>query len=289
VAILFLFISIVGSTIMWPLNRWLAHRESDTTLYGLWIGVSGTVLSGILAVALGQDLGDLQTWLIGAVVAAAFSFGYCFALMRCIRTGPIGPSAAVNNMGLLWPVILGAAWMDPHPLQPWHWAGLGLTVAALLLFGLGGQRRPGADARASVSLRWGFWALLTWISSGVSMAAQDYASLHVPGQPFALVFAFMSITTVVLLVANLAGRKKLFSRVEMAAGAGNGALQVMSISAMFLALQTLDAELVFPFSIGTPVILALFLGAVVYRERIERAAVAATVLGMVGLVALSIG
>jgi drug/metabolite transporter (DMT)-like permease len=291
VAFFFLSLSILGSTIMWPLNRWLSRRGGDTTVYGLWIGATGTVLAGIMALALGEDLGDPLTWLIGAVIAAAFSFGYCFALMQCIRTGPIGPSAAVNNMGLLWPVVLGAAWMNPHPLRPWHWAGLALTVAALVLFGLGKTGNAGTsgnDAPRGVSLRWGFWAILTWISAGVSMTAQNYASLHVPRRPFALLFSFMGITTVVFIIVTAVGRRKVFSRTEMAAGAGNGALQVMSISAMFLALQTLNAELVFPFSIGTPVILALFLGAVVYRDRIERTGIIATVLGIAGLAALSL-
>jgi drug/metabolite transporter (DMT)-like permease len=286
---LFLGVSIFASTVMWPLNRWLTHRGGNAEVYGFWIGLTGALLSGALAMAFGQDLWDLETWLIGAVIGAAFSFGYCFALMRCVRTGPIGPSAAVNNMGLLWPVLLSAVWMDPHPLRPLHWAGLAATVAALVLFGTGSNQQSGApDANKRISLRWGFWAILTWIAAGTSMSAQLFASLHVPGQQFALLFSFMTVTTLIFLPIVARRGRAMFAVTEMAAGAANGTLQVTAISTMFLALHTLKAEIVFPFSIGTPVILALFLGAVVYRDRIDRAGAAATALGIVGLTALSL-
>jgi drug/metabolite transporter (DMT)-like permease len=259
-------------------------------VYGFWIGLTGAVLSGTLALAFGEDLGDPATWLIGVVIGTAFSFGYCFALMRCVRTGPIGPSAAVNNMGLLWPVLLSALWLDPHPLRPLHWGGLAATVAALILFGTSkAQASAAPDALKRISLRWGFWAILTWIAAGVSMSAQFYASLHVPGQQFALLFAFMSVTTLIFLPIVARRGRKMFSTPEVVAGASNGSLQVAAISTMFLALRSLKAEVVFPFSIGTPVILALFLGAVVYKDRIDRTGAVATALGVAGLVALSLG
>jgi len=286
--LLFLGISILGSTLMWPLNRWLTRRGGDTTVYGFWIGLTGAALSLVLSLLAGQDLGDPGTWLIGGVIGIAFSFGYCFALMRCVRTGPIGPSAAVNNMGLLWPVLLGAVWMDPHPLRVLHWAGLAATVIALVLFGSSTTQGPEAGRSARISLRWGFWALLTWISSGVSMSAQLFASKNVPHQQFALVFAFMTVTTLVFLPIVARRGRGMFPRTEVVAGMANGALQVASISTMFLALRTLDAEVVFPFAIGTPVILALFLGAVVYRDRIDRRGAVATALGVAGLAALSL-
>jgi len=285
--LLFLAVSILASTVMWPLNRWLTHREGNAEIYGFWIGCFGALLAGGFSLALGENLGDPETWLIGAVIGAAFSFGYCFALMRCVRTGPIGPSAAVNNMGLLWPVLLSAVWMDPHPLRPLHWVGLAATVAALVLFGTGKSQAAASGGR-QVSLRWGFWAILTWVSAGTSMSAQLFASLHVPGQQFALLFAFLCVTTLIFFPIVVRRGRRMFARTEVAAGAANGALQVAAIATMFLALRTLKAEVVFPFSIGTPVILALFLGAVVYKDKIDRAGAAATALGIAGLVALSI-
>jgi hypothetical protein len=56
----------------------------------------------------------------------------------------------------------------------------------------------------------------------------------------------------------------------MLAGAANGSLQAVPVSCMLVALQTLGAEILFPFSVGMPVVLALLLGTLVYPERIDR-------------------
>ena len=283
----FLGLSILGSTLMWPLNRWLTRSGGVARIYGFWIGVSGTVVSGLLCLVTGQGLSDPLIWLLGGIVGVAFAFGYCVALMRCVQIGPLGPSAAVNNMGLLWPVLLGAVWLDPHVLHLLPLAGFALIVVAIVLFGMS-PSQASAGGTARVSLRWGMWALLTWISAGVSMTAQLAASLWAPGEQFPLLFAFMSVTVAIFFPVVLRKGKRMFGRTEVLAGLGNGSLQVLSISTMFLALRTFKSEVVFPYTIGTPVILAIVLGALVYRDKIGKVSAVATALGVAGLLALSL-
>ena len=86
------------------------------------------------------------------------------------------------------------------------------------------------------------------------MTTQLAASLWVPGEQFPLLFAIMSVTVVAFLLFVLRKGKRMFGRTEVLAGLGNGFLQVISISTMFLALRTFKSEVVFQYTIGMPVI-----------------------------------
>jgi drug/metabolite transporter (DMT)-like permease len=292
-------LSVAASTLMWPVNRWVlsAPRPSGDRktaggvpeVYGFWIGTSGAAVAAVLSLLTGQRLDIGVVWILGAVVGLAFAVGYCIALMRCLATGPLGPSAVVNNMGLLWPVVLGAVWIQPHRLGVLSWLGLGLVVAGLVAFGFSRPTpREGVTAPArGASLRWGMWALLTWVAAGVSMSTQLAASVRAPEAPLPMACAYLASAAVFLLPIVLVGRRRLASPREMAAGAANGTLQVIAVSSMLVALRTLGAEVVYPFAVGLPVVLTLLLGTVVYRERVDRAGWIASALGVVGLVALS--
>jgi drug/metabolite transporter (DMT)-like permease len=288
-------LAVAGSTLMWPVNRWvlaaprtpsarLGDRRGGPEVYGFWIGVFGASVAAVASVAAGQRLDLGLVWLWGSLVGVCFGFGYCIALMRCIATGPLGPSAVVNNMGLLWPVLLGAMWIAPHALGAASWAGLGLVVGGLVMFGFS---RSGGATRAA-SLRWALWALATWVAAGVSMSAQLVASVRAPEAPFPLACAYLATAAVFLLPFVVVGRRPLFARREMLAGAANGSLQVLSVSCMLVALRTLKPEVVYPFSVGLPVVLALLLGAVVYRERIDPLGWIGSAFGVIGLTLISV-
>lgn len=282
---LYVGLSVVSSTLMWPVNRWAGRSGADTEAFGFWIGLWAALISGVATVITGQRLDLPVLWGLGALVGVSFGFGYCIALMRCLATGPLGPSAVMNNMGMLWPVVVGAAWLAPHRMAPVAWVGLALVVASLGLYGL--SRPTGSDARKA-SLRWAAWGVVAWVCAGVSMTAQLAASIWAPGQSFALVFTSLSSTAVFLLVYTRVRGRPLVRRRLVAAGAMQGVLQVVSVSTVQLALQTLHAELVYPFAIGLPIVLALLMGRLFYRERIDAVGWVASVLGVAGLVALSV-
>jgi drug/metabolite transporter (DMT)-like permease len=284
-ATLFLVLSIVGSTLMWPLNRRVADSGSRPLAYGFWISATGAVTATLVSLATRQDLANPRLWLVGAVMGAAFAFGYCFALQRCVAMGPLGPSAAVNNMGLLWPVVIGAVWLDPHPLGAPAWIGLAAVAVSLLLFGAGSG---GGDSAKRLSMEWGLWALATWAASGVSMSAQLMGSLTAPESPVPLVAACLATSTVLLAPFAARARAIVPTRLELAAGAANGLFQVAGVTFMLLALRNLPVEVVFPFAIGAPLIATLVIGRLVYRDAVSPAGWAASGVGLAGLVLLSL-
>ena len=284
-------IAVLCSTLMWPVNRWALADRGRPEVYGFWIGAFGAAVAAAASIATGQRLDIGVVWLLGAVIGVSFGFGYCIALMRCLATGPLGPSAVVNNMGMLWPVVLGALWIDPLPLGIVSWLGLGLVVAGLVCFGFSRPPGSGGDKVTETrraSLRWAFWALLTFLCAGLSMSTQLVVSRRAPEAPLPLACAYLATAAAFLLPIGLVGRRRLLAPRQMAAGAANGLMQVLAVSCMLVALRTLGPEVVFPFSVGLPVILALLLGAVVYHERIDRAGWAGSVLGVVGLLLISV-
>jgi drug/metabolite transporter (DMT)-like permease len=285
-AVACLCISIAASTVMWPLNRWVTRSGARPLASGCWLSLLGAALAAPAALAAGQDLLDPVAWAVGAVVGAAFAFGYCFALMKCVQIGPLGPSAAVNNMGLLWPVVLGAVWLDPHPLGIPAWIGLAAVVAALVLFGFGSAGGGGPAKR--MSLTWGFWALATWVAAGVAMSVQLVGMRRFAVQPISLVCAYLATSALFLLPFAIRGKVLAPKRGELLAGAGNGALQVVSASCLFFAIRQLPVEIAYPFAIGAPLIFALVLGRVVYRDAVSPAGWNASALGIAGLVLLSL-
>lgn len=181
---------------------------------------------------------------------------------------------AVTCSTLMWPVNRWALARGGRPEVYGFWIGA---------FGAAGA---GEARRASA--RWAFWALLTFQCAGLSMSTQLVVSLRAPEAPLPLACAYLATAAAFLLPIVLVGRRKLLVPRQMAAGAANGLMQTLAVSCMLLALRTLGPEVVFPFSVGLPVILALLLGALVYHERIDRAGWAGSALGVVGLILISV-
>jgi drug/metabolite transporter (DMT)-like permease len=267
-------------------NRWVVNRGGRPEAFGLATALTAAAISIPLAISLGQSLADPTVWAVGATIGAAFAVGYFMVVMHCLRIGPTGPTAAVNNMGLVWPVVVGLLWPESRALGLGALGGLILVVLGLGLFGIGSSRSPGG---AELSRRWVGWVLLGWLLAGVSMTAQYVGTVLVPDRPVALAAAFYTVAVLVLAGIAIRGRRFPLSRVEIRAGAVNGLISAAAIITTLLALRYARAEIVFPVTVAMPILLVLILSAVVYRERLSRLAWAACLAGGTGLVLLTLG
>ena len=100
-------LTVVGATVIWPVSRWVMHRDGRAEAYGFWIALTGSLCTALLALAMAQDLGSPVLWAIASVTGVAYAFGFCLIIPYCLRIGPVGPTCAANNMGLVWPVSFG--------------------------------------------------------------------------------------------------------------------------------------------------------------------------------------
>lgn len=284
-SVLLLTATVVLATLLWPVNRWAVNHGGRPEGFGLATALTAAAVSIPLAIALGQSLADPAVWAVGATIGIAFAVGYFMVIMHCLKIGPTGPTAAVNNMGLVWPVVVGLLWPEPRALGVGALGGLALVVLGLGLFGIGSSRTPGD---AGLSRRWVGWVLLGWLLAGISMTAQYVGTVLVPDRPLALTAAFYTVAALVLAGIAIQGRRFPLSRVEVGAGAVNGLISAAAIITTLLALRYARAELVFPVTVAMPILLVLVLSAAVYRERLSRLAWAACLTGGTGLVLLTL-
>jgi drug/metabolite transporter (DMT)-like permease len=282
-------IAVIGSTGVWLINRWVIFHGGRGEVYGFWSAGTSAFVSGCVLLALGQPPLQPEVWFIGAMIAVAYAVGYFVVIMHCLRIGPTGPTVAVNNMGMVWPVVLGALWLKPHPVGNWDAAGLVLVSLSLILFGFSNRQSQAGGRAQGMSAAWLSWALLGWLLSGVSLTGQLLASIHASNRPVTIVFALNVLTAILLAPAVLRRGSAWYTEREMIGGVLNGVVVAIGNVALLMALRYIGPEVVFPFTIALPIMLVLVLGQFLYREKLPGIGWAASVLGVLGLTGLSLG
>ena len=287
-SVLLLAMTVILATLLWPVNRWVMKRGAAPEGYGLWTSIMAAVISAAFALAFGQPLNQPAVWAVGAMIGFAFAVGYCLIIMHCLKIGPTGPTAAVNNMGLVWPVVVGLVWPQLQQLSAGVVVGLALVVIALVLFGIGSSAGSGDPAVARISRHWVAWVFLGWLLSGMSMTGQYIGSVVAADSPLALTAAFYAVATLILAPLVLRRGRAWINRVELTGGLVNGVLSAAALVTTLSALRYARVEIVYPVTVATPILLVLVLSSLVYRERLSRTAWAACAAGVAGLVVLSL-
>jgi len=286
---LLILIAVVCATLMWPVSRWIVRHGGRTVLYSLWLSVTAAIISGLVSLKTGQSLLQPTVWYIGIIIGFAFATGFCLVIMYCLKIGPGGPTVAMNNMGLVWPVLLDAIWLKPHSLNTFMMTGLTLIIFSLIIFGFGNMEKSNKSCIPKISVRWMYWAFLGWILAGVSMTGQLLGSIYVPDSPFALIFAFTLTAAVILFLIVFKSQDNYFNKREIIAGGVMGFLLAAAGAATLTALRYLNAGTVFSFTVVTPIILMLIIGRFVYHESLAKKDWLACFLSICGLINLVLG
>ncbi|MFH0964642.1 MAG: hypothetical protein V2A58_11610 [Planctomycetota bacterium] len=292
--------AVLGASLLWLVNRWAMKGDGRPEVFGFFGCVFATAFCALVAFFSQETFPLASAWPACAVVGLAFAVGYWLIVMHCIRIGPLGPTVLMNNMGFVIAVFAGLLWLKPRSVNRWLVAGLALTCVSLVLSGVsgrGGSRRgdrtegaAGPDGGGStITLRWWFWGFLAWAFAGMSLSGQLAASIAAPGAPASVVATYSFLAAVILLplaarVPNIMGRSRELRGGILAAG-----LQTIIGVATQSALQHAGAEVVFPVTVGGPVIVVVLLGRLVYRDRPGTWGYIACAIGIAAIVFLGIG
>ena len=243
-----------------------------------------------MSFAYGEEIPAADVLAISGVMALGHVMGYWLAIMHCLRIGPAGPTAAMNNMGLAVPVVLGAVWLQPHTISVPVAAGVAAVLLSFVCMGFAkSSPSNGITTGRTITTKWLIYAFAGWFLAGVAMTSHAAAGLRAPRSPFAITFVVWSIATCILAVLNVGDKKFFTRRRELAAGLSSGVLMCVTSISILGALRSFGPEVVFPISMGGAVVLVLLLGKVVFREHLRPAGWLACILGVIGIVLLSLG
>jgi drug/metabolite transporter (DMT)-like permease len=285
---LLLLAGVAGSTAFWVINRWASHRGARTVAYSFWMVLTGTVVSGLLVLFLRQPLNDGFLWTIGGMVGVFYAASL-FLIMYAMGTGPSGPVVAVNNMGIVWPVVISLVWLRPRTPTPALIVAMLSVCGAVVVLSLAqnGKANTSAPGAATDGRRRALVMLLLWAVAGSSQGSQAVGAARLGNSPLGVIFAYNLVALVIETVLFLRQRPVQVRRNEVLPGVFLGTVLVGTAVTHFMAVPRLGAEVVFPFVVATPIIIMLLVARFVHHEVISRAAWIACLVGGVGLVLLA--
>ena len=281
---LLLLVPVILSTVIWPINRRVMQNGGRGDVYGFWISITAAACGAVMATLLHQSLTVGGMWVIGGIIGLAFSLGFCIIVNYCLTIGPTGPTVALNNMGLIAPVVVGLIWPQRQTLTLPIGIGIVLVVLAILGFSTSASGERGK----TVTARWALLAVLGWVFACFSMGVQYVGGKLFPSLPLAQVTAFATASALILLPFVVRRGKTWFKKIELWGGLLNGVGQAVALFMTLTALQRMPSSVVFPVTVLTPLILVLMLSGLVYKERLGRLVWIACGIGVVGLALLAI-
>lgn len=282
---LLLCVDVALMVLIWPLNRWVMKNGGRTRSIGLAITLTGTILSFLGVVFSGQPFFTGVTLLYGTITAFAYDFGFCMIIFYCLKIGPSGATATLNNLGFLFPVLLGIfVFTKGGSATGAAIAGIVCVILSLVLMAF--NKTKGENK--AVNSKWFKWVILGWFLSGISMGSQFIATQLTPGMPYTYAFNCNLAAFLILVIVTLLKRDTLPRKVDMISGIVTGVVNILSTVILFYIINYIPAFVIYPVIMATPIIIMLIIGHTVYKEKMNRFGWAACIAGVAGLVLFNI-
>jgi len=282
---LLLCVDVSLMVLIWPINRWVMKNGGRTRSIGLAITLTGTILSFCGVIFSGQPFFTGATGLYGFITAAAYDFGFIMIIFYCLKIGPSGATATLNNLGFLFPVLLGIfVFTKGKSVSAAAVAGIACVILSLVLMAF--NKTKGEDKAANS--KWFKWIVLGWLLSGISMGSQFTATQLSPDTPYTYAFNCNLSAFLILLIVSFAMRDMKPRKVDMVAGAVTGAVNILSTVILFYIIKYIPAFVIYPVIMATPIIIMLIIGHYVYKEKMNRFGWAACIAGVTALVLFNI-
>ncbi|NJD02665.1 MAG: hypothetical protein FIA99_08735 [Ruminiclostridium sp.] len=283
--IVVVLICVTTGTMIWIVNRWAVQRGARAEYLGVCISLVAALLSFAAGLVTGQDF--FQPWanIPGLVMGITYSIGFCMINFYCLKIGPAAPTVMINNLGLLWPVVIGLIWF-PN----------GKNISFILLFGIFIiilsmvlMSRSGISKESAVSItpKWARFAFLGWIFSGIGMVSSLVSSQMAPGNVFAYMVTGYLLSFLIMFVINLYKGITLPSKFEIIAGLNGGVYMVYAIPLNYFLLGRIPPAILYPILVSTPIILMMLTGHFLLNEKLSKTGWLAVLLAVVGIAVLS--
>ena len=283
-----LVIIVTAATLLWVIAKWALAENGNVRVFGFYVSVTACLGSLAILLARNGDMAVGPVWIAGLFLGVAYAIGFIVLIMRCLQIGPAGPTATVNNSAMICGVLFSILYLDPHVPSGLVILGVIGTVGALVLIGMGRQRQESVGG-PSIDNRWLPLVLAGGALSGLSFMSQAYVGTRYGGPDHAFLFCVAGFgSSALILLALVRDRKQaLLARREAAGGILLGAINAMVLPLTLRAVGALGAEIVFPITVTTPMLLVLIIGRVAYGEKLNRLVWTGCILAAVSVAVLS--
>lgn len=259
-------------------------RNAKMENLGLVISFTTFVLGIIVAICSKQAIISVPASLFGIVMGIAFSIGFCMIIFYCLKIGPSGPTTALNNLGVLFPIILSMTiFSKTGHVKTFSIIGVILTIIALLSMAF-----VNSNGVVKVSNKWKILVFIGWLFSGLSLSMQFLATYFDANASFAFaISAYFTSFIILLCISVYRGNIKL-SKTEIAAGTVNGIVSIISAPLLFYTIKFIAGYIVFPVILIIPIIAMMLFGNFIYKEKLNMVGWLATLFGVVGILLMYI-
>ena len=225
--------------------------------------------------------------------ALLFSIGfatmYAMAVLGsllAIMTGPFSLTSLITAYSLIVPAGYGLIFLK-EPVSVFLIVGIVLLLVSLFLINM---EKKGEEKK--ITLKWAFYALLTFIGNGGCSTVQKMQLLYCGGKyrnEF-MIMAYAIAVVVLFIPVIVKERNGFFKNLKTACpyalvyGISNG----MSNFLVILLSTMMAASVMFPLILAGGIVLTVLVSIFIYKEKLSREQIIGVILGIGAIIALNI-
>ena len=285
---LYLLIGVITSVALWPVSKWGLQKEGSERALGFWNTWCITIISFIILLFEGSTLFVAPIFYSGVLTGTVYAVGFLMIIMYCLKIGPAGLTMTINNASMVVAILYSIIFLKPHIPSSLVIAGIIGVLVSITLIGLSN------DGSSTAEYDYKKWFKLVIIGasfSGIAFANQAYMGYCNPGLANTMIFMFWAnlASSIILLAISIYKKQSVFRKREMIAGSINGFFNLITISFTFIAIGIYGSEITFPIVICVPIVIMLFYGRIVYKEKFTTLSLTGSIIAVLSIFLLSLG
>lgn len=218
---------------------------------------------------------------LGMFMGMFFFLAFVF-YQKSVRESGVGLSGAFSKLGIMLPVLMSMFLWAEYPVGL-QWAGIGLTVVAIMLINV-----PGKKLNNSKCFKFSLVLLFTFggMSEFSNKIYQKYGIAEYKSLFLFCIFTTAFFLSLLTLFASLKKKKPGFK--EFLTGIAVGIPNLFSSYFLIAALGTINSSVAYPvYSLGSIIVIAAG-GVLIFKEKPKKIELAGIIIASMAILFLSI-
>ena len=285
---LYLFFGVITAVAIWPISKWAFKNNGDEKAVGFWNTTVITIVCLAAMIYMKADFFIAPIFYSAAITGTSYAVGFLIIMMYCLKIGPSGLTMTINNSAMIFAIIYSVTILNPH--VPGLMVIIGIVGVLLSITLIGMSDRSSSKVGFDYS-KWFKYVVIGCLFSGVSFSNQAYMAYVHPGMANTMIFMFWAnlVSSIILIGVAIYKKSSLFKKKEMMAGTANSFFNLLGIIFTFNAIRIYGSEITFPVIVCVPIVIMLFVGRFIYKEKFTAYSLSGAVAAVVSILLLSLG